>query len=173
VKKKTIVIAAIALLIITTLAITFSFISSNQTFDNTLSKEQQEIVDVVGYPDQFFITYLPQAEQDLVRTEVWYYPRNEMKITFLQGKTFSVEDFTTDEEIIPTTLRPENFDFYQTYDEVEEVLGTPVEPLDFLPEFYEPGELETYVTKEAIFVFERSFLTYFQTIGLTEVSADE
>lgn len=143
-------------------------LKQNILVEYSLSKEQREIVNTLGYPAQFFITYLPQGEGDLVRTEVWYYPDYQMKTTFLNGKTFAVEEFLTEDEVVPTTLKPEDYYFAQTYDEVEDVLGMPVEPLDFLPGFYEPGEIETYVSKEAIFIFEQTYLTYFQTIGLLE-----
>ena len=146
----------------------FKKIDQSILSEYSLSKEQEEIVDTLGYPEQFFITYLPQGEGDLVRTEVWYYPSYQVKTTFLNGKTFAVEDFVIEYEVIPTTLKPEDYYFAQTYDEVEDVLGMPIEPLDFLPEFYEPGEIETYASKEAIFVFEKTYLTYFQTIGLLE-----
>jgi len=167
VKKKPIVIAAIALIII--LVFSAFFLLTFQIPDYSLSKEQVETVEALGYPNQFVISYYPQGENDLVRTEYWYYPGYNMEITFLDGKIYVVEEYETGDQVAATPLRPEDYDLYTTLEDIEEILGeAPPEPIDFLPGFYEPGELETYISANAIFVIEKDYLTYFQTMGVAE-----
>ena len=55
----------------------------------TLSAAQQQIIDSLGYPDQFSVTYLlddPVQYDFLVRMEIWYYPVHQKKITFIAGE---------------------------------------------------------------------------------------
>lgn len=166
-KKKPTVIAAIALVIILVLGVVL--LLTFQIPDYSLSKEQSETIKALGYPNQFVISYYPQGEDDVVRTEYWYYPDYSMEITFLDGEIYVVEEYKAEDKVAATPLRPEDYDLYTTLAEIEVIFGeAPPEPTDFLPGFYEPGELETYISTHAIFVIEQDYLTYFQTMGVSE-----
>ncbi|MFC1711904.1 hypothetical protein ACFLZ1_04985 [Patescibacteria group bacterium] len=137
-----------------------------------LSPDQKEIIKLFGPPSQFVITHLPRGDADnpkLVRTETWYYSENNKKFSFLAGEFIGEEDYQPSQEEPATSLKPEDFDFYMSFDDVADILGEEnIEPIDFLPVFYEEGELATYLSDEAMFVIENNQLLYFQTLFKSE-----
>lgn len=138
-----------------------------------LSKSQKETIDSFGQPSQFVVTYEPSLtdenddEQTLSRTEVWYYPDLDMQVTFVAGELFDIEDYTQeDTDLTETPLKPQDFEFEMSLEQVKEALDNkPVERLE-IPGFWEEGALETYVSDDAIFVMEHGYLTYIQTVGV-------
>jgi hypothetical protein len=136
-----------------------------------LSEAQEETIWLFGYPYQFEITYLPAGsdeEPTLVRKEIWYYPLQEIKITFMGGDVFSTGDLLQEEiDVSQTNLHPEDFHFDQSFSDIEALLGSQnIEKVDFVPGFYEDGVLETYLSDKALFIIEYDKLSYFQTLGL-------
>lgn len=147
------------------------FVVASLLPEQELSLDQEEIVELFGHPHQFVITYMPSGDEKnptLARSEVWYYPNKEMQITFVGGDVFNVEDYISeDPDISATTLKPEDFEFEMDLEMVSEILGSSeAEPLDFLPGYFEEGELETYISDKALFIIERDKLSYIQSIGL-------
>lgn len=139
--------------------------------EEALTPDQEEIQKTFGPAQEFAITYIPRGsgpDLAMVRNETWYYPKQQKKITFLGGRILAVEDFTPAEELISSTsLRPEDFSFFMDYQEVADALGSAnVEPLDFLPGFFEESGVKTYASDKAVFMIEDNQLVYFQTIGL-------
>jgi hypothetical protein len=161
-----------ALVIIAALLIVVFLFISNKSV--TLSSDQKKIRDLWGTPEQFMITYLPRGEQELVRFEVWYYPKIGNKVSFLAGKLASNDPYQGD-VVTATRLIPEDFDFEQNEEDVKAVLGNskPVESLDYLPAFYEDSGAKTFYSEESIFIIESDHLTYFQTVGAGDKSAVE
>ena len=155
-------VGILILLVIVSVFVYYSFFSQKE------SENQNEIVDTFGLPNQFSITYLPKGEDELIRQEVWYYPEMEMKVNFLGGKILNVEEYIQEGEIIATSLDPRDFDIYTTYDEIKAIAGENIEPLDFLPDFYIPGEIESYISDKTLFVIESEYLTYFETLGVVD-----
>lgn len=156
-----------------------SFIGVLTTEEEKLSKPQKDIINVFGYPHQFMITYLPGGSDEgptLIRTEIWYYPDYKMQVTFMAGYVYNVKDLPADEfdGIEPTKLKSENYEFEMGYDAVKHYLQTEnIEKLDALPGFFEEGVYETYISDKALFVIERGYLSYFQTIGVGERVTDD
>lgn len=138
-----------------------------------LSKDQKQIIKLFGPPSQFVITHLPRGEADnpqLVRSEVWYYLANQKKISFLAGKLVSEEEYTAEGEVEETSLKPEDFDYFMNFSDVADILGEEnIEPIDFLPVFYEEEEVATYLSDQALFIIEQDHLTYFQTLTSAEL----
>jgi hypothetical protein len=91
-----------------------------------------------------------------------------MKITFLEGRVFATEDFEYEGEVYKTELVPWDFDINSSYNDVTSRLGGAVQSLEDLPGFFEPGQYESYISDEAIFVVEEPYLTYFQTLGVSK-----
>jgi hypothetical protein len=137
--------------------------------DLLLSEDQKNTVKLFGYPSQFTITYIPRGDADnpqLVRSEVWYYNSQEVEISFLGGNFVSEEEYTPQGDNSETPLRPEDFDYFTNFNDMKSMFGTEnIVPIDFLPVFYEEGEIATYLTDLALFVIEKDRLTYFQTLG--------
>ena len=141
-------------------------------YEPALSKDQKTILELYDYPKQFVITYLPRGDADnpqLVRSETWYYPEIEKSIAFLGG-SFAYEDiYKNDENLNTTLLKPQDFDFFLTYKDMEDIFGVEnIIPVNLLPVLYEEGTLATYITEEAMFIIENNQLTYFQTLGLSQ-----
>lgn len=134
------------------------------------SEVQEDTIDTFGYPNQFVVTYMPAGDENdiyLVRTEVWYYPEYDMQVTFSGGEIFNVEDYTPeDPDVLPTTLKPEDFVFEMDYSNVSQILNTENIDLIDMPGFYEQGVLETYLSDKALFIIENGSLSYIQTLGL-------
>lgn len=166
-KKKSIVVIAIALIFLVSSLIVLLSLKIPDSYH--LSQEQAQTIDTLGYPAQFVISYLPKGKTDVVRTEYWYYPVQKLEITFLDGTIYTAESYEPDAQATATSLKPEDFDLLTTLDQIETLMeGSPPEPLDFLPGFYEPGKIETYISSSALFVIESDFLTYFQTLGVVQ-----
>jgi len=164
----------IVLILILLGAVTFYFLASEEL----LSPSQAEIRKMFGLPHQFVVTYLPRGSADkpqLARSEIWFYPEHGKKITFLAGELVSDEEYLSEDEVTPTTLRPEDFDFNMNYDDVVAFLGSAnIEAIDFLPVFHQES-VETYASDQAIFVIEDNYLTYIQTLsaGMAEEFEEE
>jgi len=135
----------------------------------SLSEDQKNTVKIFGYPSQFIITYLPRGDVDnpqLVRSEIWYYPKQQTKISFLAGKLTFEEEYIFEENTENTTLKPEDFEFFLNFNDMCAIFGEEnIIPIDFIPGLYEEGEISTYLTNSALFIMESDQLTYFQTLG--------
>ncbi|MFC1678461.1 hypothetical protein ACFLZ9_01845 [Patescibacteria group bacterium] len=145
-------------------------------FANPLSSAQTEIRSIYGQPEQFMVTYLPRGTKEdpqIVRSEVWFYPKQEKKVSFIGGEVLDISDFIPEEEILPTTLRPEEFDIFMTYEEVAQKIGElNIERFD-IPGFFEEG-VETFASDKAMFIIEEGeYLTYIQTIGVGELTEED
>jgi len=137
-------------------------------FDQTpdYSANQLEILDTLGPPQQFAITYLEQGSDDqrLVRQESWFYPALGQKLSFLGGDLVQNEEMEVQADYPATYLTPDLFDIYSTLDDIKLIVGeVNLAPLD-LPVFSGEG-IETYASKEAVFVFEQGYLMYVETIN--------
>jgi hypothetical protein len=137
-----------------------------------LSQAQQEIVDAFGQPSEFGLTYLFDSETEynyLVRTEIWFYPEHQKKITFVAGEIYSVDDIPpVGEEVTYSDLKPEDFDCFMNYEQVVDRIGGNIEPLDFVPESFSEYGVESYLGDKVIFVIADDQLAYLQTLGVVE-----
>ena len=134
-----------------------------------LSSEQQNTVKLFGYPNDFVITYLPRKDgQQLVRSEVWYYPQIQKQFSFLGGKLAGSDNYTDENKLPPTNLKPEDFDFDLTSADIEEIIGEGnIDPVDYLEGFVDE-DVQTYFSEKAVFIIENNQLTYFQTVGVSD-----
>jgi hypothetical protein len=134
-----------------------------------LSPDQRNSIKLFGYPADFVITYLPRKDgQQLVRSEVWYYPEIGKQFSFLGGKLAGSDKYANENKLPPTDLKPEDFDFDTQYTEIEEILGKEnIDPVDYLEAFADEN-LQTYFSPKAVFIIENGQLTYFQTVGLSD-----
>lgn len=140
--------------------------------ENSLSPDQQELVDTFGYPQRFVISYVQYAEEGdnlLVRHETWYYSEHQQSITFIGGDIVETaeidEEVSTDGEITYGTYKPEDFEFAMDYDAVAGVIGGTIEPNDFSDEFF-TDSVQNYVADHAFFTIEDGHLTYFEMVGV-------
>ncbi|MCK5416577.1 hypothetical protein KAI92_04070 [Candidatus Parcubacteria bacterium] len=142
----------------------FNYIDKGQV----LTKDQQEIISTLGRPEQFTLTYVPKGSDkgsEFVRHEVWLYPSTKRKVTFLGGKVVGTEELEIEDDVKykATQLKIEDFDFYTSFKDVEKQVGKinliPIE----IPVFFSDG-VETYASKDAMFIFEDSYLTYMETL---------
>jgi hypothetical protein len=138
-------------------------------YEPGLSKDQKETLKIFDYPSQFTITYIPRGNADkpqLVREETWYYPGSRTKIVFLGGKFAYQEENLQEISADKTPLRPQDFDFFLTYRDLEKIFGAEnIIPVNFMPVLYEENETATYVTDLALFIIEDNHLTYFETLS--------
>ncbi len=136
-----------------------------------LTEDQDKIIETIGRPEQFSVTYLPQATEEgsqFVRQETWFYPSEKKKLVFLSGKVISTENIELKEDVgyDSTVLKSEDFDYFTTLGDVEKIVGKVNMAELNLPGFFdeESDGLRTYASKEAIFIFEDGYLTYVETL---------
>lgn len=159
-------LAALGVLVIAaggTLAYAYSQMSG-------VSAAQEQVVAQLGPPPRFMVAYVPRtsgSSQELVRTEVWYYPDHEQKISFVEGAIASVETMPPDpEDATYPDLRPELFDFEMGYEEVAALLGGDVQEVEELPNLSAKDGLRLYASENGMFAIEKGKLVYVQTVGL-------
>jgi len=131
-----------------------------------LSGAQQEVIDLIGRPTQFSISYLPSdGGGALLRQETWFYPERGEKEVFQNGVLILSEEIEKNDNYSKTALKTEDYDFYSSVYQIKKKFGTDnVTNLD-MPVFTEVAEgVETYVSGDALFVFEKGYLTYMETI---------
>ena len=159
-KLKFIVFLALALFIVGA----FFYFSGSSGL--ALSESQVEIVESLGRPDQFTISYLPQGESNLGRHEIWFYLGAKQKISFLNGELILSEEIEDDlSGRSSTDLKSEDFDFYVSLDEVDDMFEEDELVLIDVPVFSdEENGVETYASSKALFIFERGYLTYVETL---------
>ncbi len=164
--KRILDILALLVFVFAVLFFYFNYIDNEMVATET----QTETVNLFGEAEQFMISYLPQEAKEggqLVRQEVWVYPTQQKKFSFLLGELVSVEDIKEEvpDDFRVTKLRPEDFEFYTSYKDLEKRFGKDnIAPLE-LPGFFDgEGGLNTYATKDAVFVFEGEYLTYMETL---------
>jgi hypothetical protein len=141
----------------------------------TSTSSQQTILDLFGLPALFNISYIPDDEIDpeyLIRTEIWFYPEHQKKITFVAGEIYSSEDFVPDPgNVVYPQLNPEDFHSYLNYDQVVKRLGNvEVEPADFLSEEFTEIGINTYLSENAFFMLADDQLIYLETFGASGAS---
>ncbi len=130
-----------------------------------LSDSQVEIVESLGRPDQFMIAYLPQGDSDLVRSETWFYLEVKEELSFLAGELVETKEIEQDlSGRSSTDLKSEDFDFYVSFEEVDAMFDDSLVSVQAPVFFDEENGLETYACSEALFVFERGYLTYVETL---------
>ncbi len=136
----------------------------------SMSAAQEEVIEQLGPPPRFLIAYVPRTEgssEELVRTEVWYYPDHQQSISFVEGAIASVETIAPDPEgATYPDLRPEAFDFEMGYEEVAALLGGDIQKVEELPDLSSKDGIELYEGDHGMFAIERGKLVYLQTIGL-------
>ena len=169
-KKQAKLVVIILLIIIVGAVLTMFFLSQkSDSVIGYLSSDQQNVVDILGYPQQFTISYIHkniEDESQLIRSEVWYYPTQQKEVSFLAGRLADSKNYTSDSSPTATTLHPESFTFGQSLDEISSILGTKnVREAKDLPGFESDLDIKVYVSPQAMFLIENGYLTYFQTLG--------
>lgn len=131
-----------------------------------LSGSQKEIVDLIGRPSQFGLSYLPaDSGSALLRQESWFYPEKGEKLIFQNGDLILSETIDKTDKYSKTKLNIEDFDFYSSVYQIKKQLGAENVTTIDLPVFSDESEgVETYVSDDALFVFEQGYLTYMETI---------
>lgn len=135
-----------------------------------LSDAQSEIRNALGAPSHFVVQYVPRGAggSELARYETWFFPSHARSITFYAGDIVSTDEmpFEAPGETSYSPLRPEDLDITTTYQDIERlVAGADVQRVDFLPELFLEGDVETYMTDHLIFTLEGGALVYAQTVG--------
>lgn len=167
----------IFLLIFFVLLLIFVFNVFSSLSQINLSADQEKTISLFGHPDQFSISYLPSGDENkptLSRFETWYYSSQGKKISFLAGEAFSSENYTAEQNISATTLRPEDFSFDFNYDDIVEIVGkNNLIPIDVVPGFESDDAVQIYGSKNGLFVVENNSLTYMQTFSLADSQEKE
>lgn len=133
--------------------------------EQELSPDQQKVVELLGHPDQFSISYIENDNSQLVRTEVWLYQNSDQRITFLKGALISSEIYKSSDKYSSTPLHPEDFYFDQDFKDIEKIVGRDklFEIKDF-PGISDSNDIKVYGSNEIVFVIENGYLTYIQTL---------
>lgn len=135
-----------------------------------LSAAQNEIRATLGEPSNFVLSYVPRGDdgEQLVRYETWFYPSHGRSVTFFAGSIVSTDEmpFEAPGETEYSGIRPDELDLTTTYADIQGMVGgAAIERVDFLPELFLEGEVETYMTDHLIFTLEGGSLVYAQTVG--------
>ncbi len=151
---------------------TYSYQPYQQDNSNryTLSTDQNELIQNLGYPDSFILLFYdepgPDGESIPIRNEMWtYYSRGE-EYSFINGVAVGMETFETEAgSLVPAEYRPEQFVRAMTLDDLlaaagaEEHLEIPMEK-----EVVEDGVL--YFTAQLTFGLKDGLLRYLETIAI-------
>lgn len=134
--------------------------------EQKLSPDQQKVVELLGHPDQFAVSYIENDNSQLVRTEVWLYQNNDQRITFLKGALIASEIYKSSDKYSSTPLHPEDFYFDQDFKDIEKIVGKDklFEVKDF-PGISDSNDIKVYGSDEIVFVIENGYLTYIQTLA--------
>ncbi len=136
------------------------------------SPDQQQLIDSFGPPPRWSVSYMPIGEGGeeitLGRYETWSYPDHEYEIIFLGGDIMDTYAIDPDPAgTVYSGYTPNMFEYEMTYDDVaSELMATDIEPVDWLPELYEKGTIESYIASFVTFTLEGGQLTYIETLGL-------
>ncbi len=163
-KKKFFAVAVIVFLILLSLTALLVFPKKSET----ISSDQQHVIDLMGYPKQFVITYVESGSEDnpqLTRNEIWIYPEDGLKVTFLGGNLIYSDEYKKSADIIATKFKPEDFEFDQTYSQIANIIGKDsLYEVDDLPGITDK-EIKVYTNGEVMFLMENGYLTYLQTFS--------
>jgi len=132
-----------------------------------ISESQEETINLWGEPPQFSVTYLPQQDNKLARFEIWYYPEQNKKISFLSGKIIDSQDWQTNQQVPQSPYKPWDFDIYISYSKLIDLIGEENLNLIDLPGFSDEG-IQTYAAKDLVLILEDDYLTYVQTLAFDE-----
>lgn len=133
-----------------------------------ISPNQQQVIDTFGYPDEFSISYLLDSATEynaMVRTETWTYFEHQEQITFVAGDIYSVDNITSSIATSApcSTLKPEDINYFTTYQQIADKIDGTVEQIDILPEGLTDNNTVTYLGKNVIFMTVDDNLVYLQT----------
>jgi hypothetical protein len=137
----------------------------------SLSSDQQDVIDQLGYPEAFAILFYEEEQVDGslldVRFETWSYYTSGVEYTFINGFQ-EAEDLLEIEllsDLIPIPYQPEQFMAYMSLDEViasaspDTYLVIPLEK-----ELVEDGEV--YYANELTFGLKNDELLYVEALAL-------
>ena len=143
---------------------------NEKKYSGIVSEEQAKILDAFGQPRYFSLYYLPKEDDQLIRTEVWYYPEHENSITFMGGAIFKVTEIDVEDlNYDYPEINPNDFDYGMNYDDVVDMLEAKVvEPVEFSNDLFEDDEILTYVADKVMFSIEKGKLVYMQTMGTSQ-----
>ncbi len=137
----------------------------------TLSSDQLDVIDRLGYPEAFSILFYEEEQVDGslrdVRFETWGYYTFGMEYTFVNGVQ-EAEDFLEVElagDLHPIPYRPEQFVAYMSLDEV--IASAGLETYMVIPlekEFVEGGKV--YYADELTFGLKDGELLYVEALAL-------
>ena len=139
--------------------------------EEPVSKVQQKIIESSGAPEQFILSYLAdkgKEKTELVRTEVWFYPKSHKKITFVNGQ---VKDAGPTEdpgaEFVYTGLRPGDFRYSMNFDDIAARVGTAgIEPVNFKSTpAHDGADAESFMTENVLFTIKDGRLVYLETLA--------
>ncbi|WP_415407909.1 hypothetical protein ACLHDG_05100 [Sulfurovum sp. CS9] len=139
-----------------------------------LSPDQQEVIELLGAPNLFRITYLPlgEGEKYLARYETWSYPEYSQEITFIAGDLLSnrsipLVEGSKSEAIKYSGLRPELINFEMNLSQVSKIIGSShfqrVE--EMIIEGAKKDGVEIYQGENVLFYLQDGYLLYFETFG--------
>jgi hypothetical protein len=151
-----------------------------ETQGGLLSAPQQEIVDTLGPPSCFTVTYLLDSATEynaIVRTEIWAYPEDQKQITFIAGDIYAVDDLPAvenEDKVVYPDLKPEDFDCSMDYEQVAARISGDVGAVDLLPEAFKEAGMETYLGDKVFFITVDGQLVHLETFGVEgQLSASE
>lgn len=135
-----------------------------------LSPDQLRVVEALGYPGQFVLSYVPGSRSyagSLVRMETWHYPALATKVSFVAGDFLTAEDFGPEPGVPDSALRPEMFSCEMDALEVEDRLGAEATEVDALPELTADTGVRLFVAPDAVFAIEQErYFTYLRPVGM-------
>jgi len=87
-----------------------------------LSSDQERLLSMFGYPDEFMIVF--DQDNENTRIETWLYEDMESSYTFISGKYNSSDKVVTDKLLSDDfNINPEDFVYGMSPDEVNHLLG--------------------------------------------------
>jgi len=138
---------------------------------NTLSADQQIVIDRLGFPEAFSILFYEEELEDGslgdVRFETWSYYTSALEYTFINGELVAEDPLEIDlaGELVPIPYRPEQFVAYMNLEEVIASAGLEtylVVPLE--KELVDGGEV--YYADELTFGLKNDELLYVEALAL-------
>ncbi|MDY6796108.1 MAG: hypothetical protein SWK76_12665 [Actinomycetota bacterium] len=118
-------------------------------FEASLSTDQNQVVEDIGYPDHFFISIDPYGTD---RMERWIYFSDGKALDFDNGRLDGEEEVADESaEYPPTDLRPQDFSTLMTSEEANQLLGEPL---------YTHEVEDSLMPENSIIIYEKAVLLY-------------
>lgn len=152
--RKKILIPVIAILSVFLVILALYLIGSSEY---KYSKDQMNVINELGMPDSFLLTFSTSEDGDNERLEEWYFHKYGVSITFYNGELYILDEIELlPENSLVANYEPKQFNLDIKIEDLLDDYGHNlwVKGSDYIPDLFTETGVELYYSEQIVVGFE-------------------